>query len=191
MTLSEVMITIAIFSMIMVGINELFLRSWKNYNLIINTHTASVAANRGVSDVVNVLRRATDGADGSYPIVSATANDLKIFSDIDKDDVVEKVHYYLNGTNLMVGISNPSGFPLVYPANDSESKIVVSNIVNSGSQPLFYYYNGNNNSISSPVANLIDVKMIEINLFVDRKEGDLNIESYASLRNLSENDTIE
>jgi hypothetical protein len=38
---------------------------------------------------------------------------------------------------------------------------------------------------------LNDIHMIKVNLFIDRKEGDLNIESYASLRNLSEHDTIE
>jgi hypothetical protein len=177
--------------MVMLGVNELFIRSWKNYNLTINTHTASVKANQGVSSVINVLRRIGDGDDGSYPILNANSFDLKVFADIDKDGVVEKVHYYLSGTNLMVGVSNPSGFPLTYPGTDSSSSVLISEVVNSGSQPIFFYYDGTNNSISAPVANLINVKMIEVNLFVDRKEGDLNIESYASLRNLSENDTIE
>lgn len=191
MSLSELLIAIGIFSIIMVGVNELFIRSYKNYNLSINTHTASVTANRGVSDIINVLRRMRDGDDGGYPILSANSFDLKIFSDIDKDGVTEKVHYYLSGTNLMVGTSNPSGFPLTYPSIDSASQILVTNVVNTAAQPLFFFYDDENNSISAPVANIIDVKMIEVNLFIDRKEGDLNIDSYASLRNLSENDTIE
>lgn len=191
MSLAEVLISIFIFSLVMVGINQLFIRSWQNYKLVMNTNEASVAANRGVSEVVNVLRKMGDGDDGSYPILSASSFDLKFFSDIDKDGVSEKVHYYLSGTNLMVGTSNPSGFPLTYPSGDSESHLVVANVVNTGSQPIFYYYNNQNNSIAAPVTNLLNLKMIEVNLFIDRREGDLNIESYASLRNLSENDTIE
>ena len=191
MSLAELVIAIGIFSLMMIGINELFVKSWQNYKLVVNTNEASVIANKGVSDMVNVLRRMGDGDDGSYPILSANSFDLKFFSDIDKDGVTEKVHYYLSGTNLMVGVSNPSGFPLSYPSSDSSSSVLVKNIVNSGTQPIFYYFNGQNNSVSAPVGNLIDVKMIKVSLFVDRREGDLNIESYASLRNLSDNDTIE
>jgi len=191
MSLSELIIAIGIFSIILVGVNELFIRTYKNYNLTMNTHTASVKANRGASETVNVLRRLKSGDDGSYPILNANSFDLKIFSDIDKDGVTEKVHYYLSGTNFMIGTSNPSGFPPTYPTIDSATQILIPDVVNNGSQPLFYYYDGENNIISAPVTNLINLKMIEVNLFVDRKEGDLNIESYASLRNLSENDTIE
>lgn len=191
MTMTEVVITIGIFSIILVAINQLFIKSWKNYNFTMNINKASIAANRGSSAIIDVLRKVKDGANGGYPIISANKSDLKIYSDIDKDGVVEKVHYYLSGTDLMVGVSNPSGFPLNYPTSDSETKLIVKDIVNNSSQPLFYYYNNQNNTITSPVANLIDVRMIEINLFVARKEGNLNIESYASLRNLNENDTIE
>lgn len=191
MTFSEVIVTIGIFSMIMVGINQLFVKSWQNYNLVMHTNEASIAANRGSSEIVNTLRRLGAGDDGSYPIFSVGSFDLKIYSDIDNDGVTEKVHYYLSGTNLMVGQSNPSGFPLIYPTTDSEAAILIKNVVNSGSQPLFYYYDGNNNIMGSPSSSLNNIRMIEINLFIDRKEGDLNIESYASLRNLSEYDTIE
>jgi hypothetical protein len=191
MTFSEVIVTIGIFSIIMIGVNQLFLKSWQNYNLVMHTNEASIAANRGSSEIVNVLRRLGAGDDGSYPILSVGSFDLKIYSDIDNDGVTEKVHYYLSGTNLMVGKSNPSGFPLTYPALDSEAAILIKNVVNSAAQPLFYYYDGDNNTMGSPSSNLNNIRMIEVNLFIDRKEGDLNIESYASLRNLSEHDTIE
>lgn len=190
MTFPEVIVTIAIFSIVMVGVNQLFIKSWQNYNLVIHTSESSIAANRGASEIVNVLRKTTNPDDGSYPILNAGSFDLKFFSDIDKDDVVEKVHYYLNGTNLMVGTSESSGFPPVYPVGDTESSILIRNVVNDGSQPLFYFYDGGNNIISDSAGNLNDIRMIEVNLFIDRREGDLNIESYASLRNLSDYDTI-
>ena len=188
MTFSEVIVTIAIFSIVMVGVNQLFIKSWQNYNLVMHTNEASVAANRGMSTIIDVLRRLSSGADGSYPILNASSFDLKIFSDIDKDGVMERVHYYLNGTDLMVGKSNPA-----YPAvnTDSETEILIKNVVNTAAQPLFYYYDGVNNTIANPNGSLNTVRMIEVNLFIDRREGDLNIESYASLRNLSEHDTIE
>lgn len=191
MTISEVIITIAIFSIVMVGVNQLFIKSWQNYNFVVNTNSASVAANVGISKIVNTLRKLSAGDDGSYSIISANSFDVKFFSDIDKDGVNEKVHYFLSGTNLMLGTSNPSGFPLSYPVGDSETSVLISNVVNSASQPLFYFYNGENNLISSPVGAINTVRMIKVDLIIDRKEGDLNIESYVSLRNLSEHDTIE
>lgn len=191
MTFSEVIVAIAIFSIVMVGVNQLFIKSWQNYNLVIHTSESSIAANRGASEVVNVLRKTTNPDNGAYPILSAGSFDIKFFSDIDKDDVVEKVHYYLSGTNLMVGTSESSGFPPVYPVGDTESSVLIRNVVNNGTQPLFYFYDGGNNIISDTVGNLNDIRMVEVNLFIDRKEGDLNIESYASLRNLSDYDTIK
>lgn len=192
MTMTEVLVTIGIFSMIMVGVSQLFLKSWQNYNLVMHTNEASVAANRGSSELVNTIRRISNGADGGYPILTAGSFDLKVFSDIDKDEVVEKVHYYLNGTDLMVGISNPiAGTPVTYPNGDSTSSLVVKNIVNDSSHPLFYYYNGTNVLINNPASAINTIRMIEINLVVNRNEGDITIESYASLRNLSEYDTIE
>lgn len=191
MTFSEVIVTIAIFSIIMIGVNQLFIKSWQNYNLVIHTNEASVAANRGVSDIVNVLRKICEAENGSHPILNVEDFDLKVFSDIDKDGTTEKVHYYLNGTDLMVGKSNPSGFPLSYPTGDDETSILVKNVVNSSTQPLFFYYNGENEIISAPAGSINEIRMIEVNLFIDRKEGDINIESYASLRNLSDYDTID
>ncbi|MGW8185175.1 MAG: type IV pilus modification PilV family protein [Candidatus Moraniibacteriota bacterium] len=191
MTFSEVIVTIGIFSIIMVGINQLFVKSWKNYSLIIHTSESSIAANQGVNGIINVLRRLGAGDDGSYAIASVGSFDLKIYSDIDNDGVSEKVHYYLNGTDLMVGKSNPSGFPVTYPASDSETEVLIKNVVNGGTQPIFYYYDGENNTMSDPASSLNEIRMIEVNLFIQRNEGDLNIESYASLRNLSEHDTIK
>jgi prepilin-type N-terminal cleavage/methylation domain-containing protein len=191
LTLAELLVTMGIFSMVMVGINQLFLKSWQNYNLVMHTSEASIAANRGVSEVVNVLRKIKYGSDGSYPILNADEFDLIVFSDIDKDGVVEKVHYYLDGTNFMVGMTKPGGFPTSYAIGDAETKVIITDVANESSQSIFHYYNNQNNPIAAPVANLIDVRMVKVSLWVDRKEGDLAIESYVSLRNLSENDTIE
>lgn len=191
MTFAEVIVTIAIFSIVMIGINQLFVKSWQNYNLVMHTNEASIIANRGMSEVVNVLRKINDAEDGGYPVLTAGNFDLKVFSNVDGDVAAEKIHYYLNGTDLMIGKSDPSGFPASYPAGDDETSILIKNVVNSSTQPLFYYYDGENNIISAPADNINKIRMIEVNLMIDRKEGDLNIESYASLRNLSDYDTLK
>ena len=191
MTLSELIIAISIFSMVMVGVNQLFISSWRNYKLVMNTSEVNLKANRGMSYVDDVLRRVTDGADGSYAVLDAGSFDLKVFSDVDKDNKIERVHYYIEGEELKMGTTEASGFPLVYPSVDSESVTIVSGITNGSTRPIFSYYNNQNNQIASPVGNLIDVRMIKMSFWIKRTEGDINIESYVSLRNLSENDTID
>lgn len=190
MTFPEVIITIGIFSIVMVGVNQLFIKSWQNYNFVMKTNEASIIANRGASSVVDTLRKMTDADNGAYAISSVGDFDLKIFSNIDGDSAIERVHYYLNGTNLMLGISESSGFPPTYPVGDDEVSVLIGKVVNNSTQPLFYYYNGDNNIISSPSANIGDIRMIKINLIIDRQDKDINIESYASMRNLSDYDTI-
>jgi hypothetical protein len=73
---------------------------------------------------------------------------------------------------LKIGSSNPSAFPVSYPAEDEEVKIIGNGIVNTASQPLFYYYNQDypsdviNNPLTTP-ASLQDIGMIQIDLYVN------------------------
>ena len=187
----EVIVAVAVFSIIMVAVVAFFASSWKNHKLILNTNSASITANQATSKVVDVVRKARIGDNGAYPIQSVASFDLVIFSDVDKDGVTEKVHYYINNNNLLMGTSDPSGNPPVYPVADSETKIIAKDIINDSGEPIFYYYDNANNIISNPAANISLIRMIGVNFVVERKEGDLNIESYASIRNLSEYDRIE
>jgi hypothetical protein len=191
MTMMEVIVMIAVFSIIMVAVTALLASSWRNHNFIMNTNSASITANQGTSKVVDIIRTARVGDNGAYPIQSAQDFDLVLFSDIDKDGVTEKIHCYIDDEKLKLGISNPIGFPLSYPASDEETRVIARRIVNNSSEPIFHYYNNTNNIISNPGANISQIKMVEINLVVERKEGDLSIESYASIRNLSDHDRIE
>jgi len=187
----EVIVTIGVFSVIMSGVTLMFTTSWKNYNYIMSTNSASIAANQGMSNIINILRRVRNADNGSYPIESVGDFDLIVFSDLDKDGITERVHYYLNSGNMVVGTSEPSGFPLTYPGTDTTTDIVIKNITNEATEPIFYYYDNANALLSTPVSNLIDVKMIGVNLIIEKRDGDLNIESFASLRNLSDHDRIE
>lgn len=191
MTLAELLITIAIFSIIMIGVSQFFIKSWQNYNFIMRTSEASIFANIGMSKIVNSLRGLKVSDNGSYPILSVSGNDIKFFNNTDDDETdAEKIHYYLNGTDLMVGISKSSGFPLTYPTGDSETEILIKNVVNDETQPMFSYYDGANNLITNPADNKNRIRMVGVSIIIAGKDGNLEINSFASLRNLSDNDII-
>ncbi len=192
MTFLEVIIAIGIFSALMLGIAMLVAKSWSGYHQIMNTGNGSLNIKQGIDQIVDTIRKARNSDNGYYPIKSVGPSDLIIFSDIDKDGITERVHYYISGGNLMMGITKPIGTPPSYPDGDDTAKALVGNIVNDASQPIFKYYDGNNNEIASPATNLPNIKMVKINLIINAGVAkNITEESYASFRNLNEHDTIQ
>lgn len=186
MSLIEAIIAIGIFTIGIAGFSLLFAKTWKQNSLIIEKGTASMAASRGVQKTVDVIRKARQADNGAYPIVSADNNDLVIYSDIDKDGITERVHYYLNSGVLKAGITDPAGVPPVYPSGDQVVNDVSNYVVNT-STPVFAYYDDNNNSLATP-ANVNEVRMIEVHLEVNYNpahiSANVDIQSLATIRNL-------
>jgi len=60
---------------------------------------ATNEARRGVKTIIREIREAITAEDGSYVILSARDNEFIFFSDIDKDDDIERVRYFLGGTS--------------------------------------------------------------------------------------------
>ncbi len=192
MSFIEVVMAIGIFSMLMGGVTLLFIKAWEFQKNISETSNTSLAVYQGANKTIDNLRRVRQADNGAYPIKSADSFNLVVFSDIDKDGNTERLHYYLNNENFIVGVTNPVGQPPIYSVNDDEVEIVAKNIINTIAEPIFYYYNQNNEIITAPVTSLNDVKMIEVNLKARKNVNkSINIQSYASLRNLNEHDRIE
>ncbi len=186
MSLVEMIIAIAIFTIGIEGFSLLFIKTWKQNSFILEKGTASVAASRGVQETVNIIRKARQSDNGAYPIISADNNDLVIYSDIDKDGVTEKIHYYLSEGMLKAGITDPAGIPPSYPSGDQATNTIANYIVNT-STPIFSYYDINNSLLTTP-ANANEIRMIKINLEVNANPAhfpnNVNFQSFATLRNL-------
>lgn len=196
MTLVEVLVSIFILTIGMGGFATLFLRSWKMNGFILETGVASAAASRGVDRIVSDLRKIRQGDDGSYPIVSGGNSDLTVFLDVDDDGKTERVHYYLQNGLLKRGVTEPSSTqPVTYPTGDQTVTTIASYVANSGSQPIFFYYNDNypgdtvNNPLSTPIA-VQDARLVRVRLIVNinpnRAPESTTIESFAEFRNLNE-----
>ncbi|TSD00775.1 MAG: Uncharacterized protein Athens071425_578 [Parcubacteria group bacterium Athens0714_25] len=197
MTLIEMMMAIAIFSIGVEGFTLLFTRAWKNNAFVIESGEASMTASRGVQKTVDVVRRARQADNGSYSIVSADDNDFVFYSDIDKDGATERVHYYREANTLKVGVTDPAGIPPAYPDGDQNIQIIANYVANDASHPIFSYYDENypadeiNNPMETP-ASVSDVRMAKIHLMInidpDNAPDYINIQSFVALRNLNEYD---
>ncbi len=194
MSLIEMIMAIAIVTIGMEAMTILFLRSWESNKFIIEMGNASLIASRGVNQVVKEIRRTRQADNGDYPVESGDDFDLKVYLDIDRDNITERVHYYLSGSTLYRGITNPtSGTPVTYPSGDETTDIISTSVVNTESDPIFYYYNADypaDTPLVTPVA-ISNVRLVKVHLMINIDPNHapdfINIESFAELRNLNDN----
>jgi prepilin-type N-terminal cleavage/methylation domain-containing protein len=198
MTLLESLIAIAIFSIGILGFTTLFMRSWRQNAYTLELGQATMAASQGVNEMVRHIREVRQADNGAYPVISADNNDLVVYSDYDRDSKAERLHFYKSGTSLLMGVREPSsGFPVTYAAGDGETHTISANVVNDASTPIFAYFDANypedsvNNPLTTPatVPNIRLVRItLHINIFPNRAPDNVQIQSFAEMRNLNDHD---
>jgi prepilin-type N-terminal cleavage/methylation domain-containing protein len=198
MTLIEMIIAIFIFSLILVGSTLVVGKTFEYHRYSMEEGVSVSDAHVGLKTMIEEIRGAKFAANGAYSIDSADKNSLTIYSDMDNDGTIERVHYYLDqGTQTVKkGIREPSGTPPVYESGDQTTETIATYVVNTTSQPLFRYYNINypsdqvNNPLSTPAAiNLVRMAKIEIYINIDpyHSPDNVKLESFVEFRNLKDN----
>ena len=139
-TLIEVLVASAILVILAFGFLGLQYIIGQNQVSVWRNYLSIESANTAVSTLSKELRDARQSATGAYPIEAANDNEIIFYSDIDYDDVVERVRYTLDGNQLTKGIIEPTNPPVTYPSASEKIRIITDIIRNSGT-PAFYYYN--------------------------------------------------
>jgi len=196
MTIVELLVAISIMLIGMEGFALLLLKSLGTNKFIIEEGVSSAAVSRATNKIITALRSVRQADNGDFPVESGSDFDLKVYVDIDDDGATERVHYFLDLANdqLKMGVANPLGTtPVTYPAGDDTVSVLANYIVNENTDPVFYYYNENypgdvvNNPLATPV-DVASVRLIRVHLLINidpvRAPDNVNIESFADLRNL-------
>jgi type II secretory pathway pseudopilin PulG len=188
-TLVETIVAIGIFVIACLVIAAFITNSYKLQNFTFEQSTAIDEARRGIETMVKELREVLPGDTGAYPIESADDQEIIFYADFDRDDAIEKVHYWLDENDFKKGIIEASGNPLTYnPANEQVE--IISRYVRNHENKIFTYYDNSANELESP-ADPNQVKLInvylKINMYENRAPLDYDLESDVSLRNLKEN----
>jgi prepilin-type N-terminal cleavage/methylation domain-containing protein len=140
-TLVEMMVSIAIISLITIAIGN-FSGDIFSYN---KTVSYSLSAQQDARQVLRVfsaeLRSASPSANGSYALEEVGVNAIKFYSDVDKDGAVEQVRYYLSGSSLMKDVKEPSGNPATY--NGAAVTTTLVKYLANGATPIFTYFDTN------------------------------------------------
>jgi len=199
MTLTEVAVAIAIFTLMIEGFTLLFIRTWKNNSFTLETGRASYAVSQGVNKITGYIKGTRQGDNGDYPIDEIGDNNLTIYSDYDKDGVTERLHFYKSGQSILMGIREPSGtMPKTYASGDGEARTIVNFIVNDSSTPVFLYYNKDypgdtaNNPLEATSSNINNVRLVKVHLKIDivpnRDPDNIEMQSFVEMRNLNDYD---
>jgi type II secretory pathway pseudopilin PulG len=153
-----------------------------------STETARLQLHR----LATALRELRYSDDGAYPIEEASPQRLIFYANIDTDIAVERVRYELVGTNVVRGVTKPSGTPLAYnPAQ--EVTTTVARYIRNGAIALFTYYTGNYPTDTTVLTNsdVLKITYIDFNLLLDVDPAvappAIPIHSQVQLRNLKTN----
>jgi prepilin-type N-terminal cleavage/methylation domain-containing protein len=191
-TLVEMMVSIAIISLITIAIGN-FSGDIFSYN---KTVSYSLSAQQDARQVLRVfsaeLRSASPSANGSYALEEVGVNAIKFYSDVDKDGAVEQVRYYLSGSSLMKDVKEPSGNPATY--NGAAVTTTLVKYLANGATPIFTYFDTNYGGVGASLTQPVDanvIRLVKINLQIEQDPNKspnvINVTTQVSIRNLKDN----
>lgn len=140
LTLIEVIVTVVIIIIAMGAISSSVIALYRTHGYTLQQSQAIGEARKGIETMVKEIREARGGDDGSYIIEKAEDFQFIFYSDIDKDEVTERVRYFVEGTDFKKGVIEPTGWPIKYPSENEEIFILSKYVRNQ--PPIFKYYNG-------------------------------------------------
>lgn len=188
-TLIETIVTIVIFTLIIGVISSFVVLGYRTQNYTWQQSQAIDEARKGVEMMVKEIRGAREGDDGSYILEKADDYEFVFYSDVDKDGAAERVRYFLDGTDFKKGVTEPTGWPIQYPAEQEEITVLSESVRNQ--PPIFHYYDGDGQEIIELPARSKDTKLMKLYLVINvnpnRSPQDFVLESAVQIRNLKTN----
>lgn len=192
-TIIEMLVALSGFALVSVGIvallTNLITEGNRQQGLLFDTDSA-----RRVSfTLMQELRNTVISNTGAYPLESAAAQSVIFYSNIDGGSDIERVRYYISGTELRKGVVKPTGSPYTYNLGNETTYVVQRNVAN-GAGALFTYYDGSfagsGSALTQPV-NATSVRHVKMDLKIS-KPGKISSPSFtfsASVtpRNLKDN----
>lgn len=195
LTLIEILISVVILGLLGAGLLSLQFILGQNQTVVFKNYLQIDEANSNVTALARELRTARAGDNGSYPLEIVLDQEIAFFSDIDFDGQVERVRYFLNGSQFSKGVTESTTYPVSYPSDQERVKVLSENIRN-GAIPVFYYYNGDwpSDTINNPLDlsdRLSDTKgvgiLLRLNTKADEPNDDYILESSVQIRILKDN----
>lgn len=183
----EVLIWVAVFSVVLGTIVSSTIYFYRVNRYTLSQATSVTSGQRGLEGMMRTIREAAYASDGAYPIISIATSSFSFYADIDTDAQIEKLRYFLQGTNLYEGVVEPTGDPPVYTGTEVTSTIA-ENVRNIASATSTFRYFNDAGSLMTDYTQVDDVRFVTVNLIIDSDTAVLpdaiTLRSSAGMRNL-------
>lgn len=193
MTLIEMLVVIAILAIVSVALGKIFQNFYKVNDFTLQQAQAIDSARKGVFSAMQDLREATYGDDGSYPVGEAATSSVTFYANVDGDATVERVRYYLTGSTLYKGVTEPIGSPPGYVGQTEATTTLARYVVNASTAPVtpvFRYFDSSGNELTAPI-NVSQIASVQTTILVDfdpnRSPTIFTLSESATLRNMRSN----
>lgn len=200
LTLIEMVVSISIFSLIMVLIWGWQKDVFSINNLLLNRISIQDNLRKTIKSFIDEVRSAQFSATGAYYIEEANKDEFIFFSDIDHDSTIERVRYFLDDHRIKKGVIKPSGQPVTYNPADENIKELINYIVNTDDEVFFYYdknYDGQGDPLTEQCEtppcpfDILTIRLVKISVTInqnpDRPPESITETSQISIRNLKDN----
>ncbi len=139
MTLIEVLVSVAVLSLVMVSASDAVLSLYKANGMGTRAISQIGSARSVLASLTQELRQTGYGNDGSYPIISMSPSSLTFFSNITNSLGALRIQYQLSGTTLTRS-AVIAGTPPTYSGTPTSAvpAAYMHNIADA--LPLFRYY---------------------------------------------------
>lgn len=187
----EMIVTIAITIVVSGVIVSSVLMFYRGSDYAIEQAFAVENARRGVEQMVRDIREASYSEEGAFPVIEIGTTTILFYSDIDRDEDVERIHFFLDGGTFRKGVAKPTGNPPTYDEDDDTVSIIAENVRNEEENTsIFEYFDSDGNAITN-FNNVADVAFVRVSLIVNvnpiRLPNEFTLRSSATLRNLKIN----
>lgn len=139
MSLIEVLVTLAVVSLIMVSASNSVLALYKTNNTGTRALTQISSARSALTTLMADLRSVAYGNDGSYPIVSMSTSSLTFFSNTVNSIGATRFQYQIDGTTLSRSQVS-AGTPPTYSGTPVSESLATYMRSSANSISLFRYY---------------------------------------------------
>ena len=192
LTLTELLVAIGILSMLVIGVSAFQRDVFSLNSNIQGSLNAQLSARAALREFTAEVREASPSSLGAYPIVEAGTSSFAFYSDTDDDGERERIRYYMQNNVLRKGITRLSGG--TYNTANEETRLIINDVHNGSSTPLFTYYNGSYAGSGAALAApfpIYDVRLVKLTLMLDddpnRSPDPFVLTTQVTIRNLKDN----
>ncbi|MFA5030792.1 MAG: type II secretion system protein [Patescibacteria group bacterium] len=167
-TFMEIIITIALVGVLMVAVANFASSSFHVWRLIRVQAETYEQTRRSLRTIVKEIREAQTADNGAYAIAGAQAESITFYANIDDDTSQERIRYYYENNQIMLGVVNPVGSPATYPDANEVVTSIAKDVYPDGD--IFTYYDESYTGVEAALTDPITptrVHLIRIHFLID------------------------